>query len=96
MSGRDYDLLFEHGRRAVMEKLLKNEHKRGFENIPFEYAYIRLCEEMEELQEEVMKFSKDLKAIRLEVADVLAFGLMLIVACDRILEEEGNEADISS
>lgn len=88
MPNRDYDILLSAGNAAQLEKLKKNEHKRGFDNIDLDYAWYRIQEEIEELREEMdAPIWRDLKAIMAEAADVANFAHMIILKCDQELNK---------
>ena len=87
---RNYTQLITAGTAAQMEKLKQNEHKRGFDNISFEYAYHRLIEEVGELSEafraKVVNI-QGIKNIRSEAEDVANFAHMIILKCDKLIKE---------
>lgn len=88
---RDYYKLFLAGQIAQLEKLTKNEHKRGFDEVTVQYAFARLAGEMSELTEEITQlflYNGDYSAIRAEAADVANFAHMLILACDKEMKVE--------
>jgi phosphotransacetylase len=84
---RDYEKLLESGNKAQLEKLLLNEHKRGFENIDLNYASDRIEEELDELWVEIQMKNKDFSAIRKEAADIANFAHMIIYKCDQELKK---------
>ena len=83
---RDYTRLLTAGNLAQLEKLQRNEHKKGFDDIKISYAIRRLRHEMLELEDAV--FIGDPREIRQEAADVANFAHMLILTCDNLLAEE--------
>ncbi len=84
---RDYDKLLESGNKAQLEKLLLNEHKRGFENINLDYAINRIYQEIEELHEAHLFNDVDFSSIRKEAADIANFAHMIIFKCDQELNK---------
>ena len=87
---RDYDALLKAGNQAQIEKLKKNEHKKGFDNIGFTYGFIRLTEELKELEEELICLKHGLnnyETLRSEAADIANFAHMIILACDKELDK---------
>jgi hypothetical protein len=97
---RDYTKLLEAGNKAQLEKLKQNGHKKGFNDINLEYATRRIEDEYQELSEEIWiithdeqcinywhKDNKDYKKIRMEAADIANFAHMIILKCDKELEQ---------
>ena len=86
---RNYKELLKAGNKAQLEKLQQNGHKKGFDDIDIDYAYIRLEVEMDELLKELLLFpsSKDRKKvyekIRHEAADIANYAHMIILKCDK-------------
>ena len=85
---RNYRELLEHGNKAQLEKLLENKHKEDWPN-EIDYTYACMDLEMKELQKEVYRgYGVDFSKIRREAADVANFAHMIILACDRRLNNE--------
>ena len=87
---RDYSELFTGQLQAQKEKLDENSHKRDFTDLPFSYAWTRIQEEFKELQQECEAIKVDFSytKIRREAADLANFCGMLILACDKEMEEK--------
>jgi DNA-binding FadR family transcriptional regulator len=83
---RNYFGLFYSLIPAMLEKLYENKHKKGWENIDFEYASNRILDEYRELKEAII--DNDIKEIRREAADIANFAAMIIYQCDKKLKEE--------
>ena len=98
---RDYTALIEAGTAAVMEKLLENGHKPGFDGLDIYEEYENLVDEVTELHLELFKMDgkripeglRDLKLMRREAADCAAMGMILIKAIDDKIKEAGNDAE---
>ena len=88
---RNYDELLKAGTGAQLEKLLENPEKSGFDNINIEYALDRILDEFIELRDAIRKTGippiTHLQLIRREAADVANFAHMIILRCDKELEE---------
>lgn len=84
---RNYEKLLESGNKAQLEKLLLNEHKKGFEDIDLDYAMNRIYQEIEELHEAHLFNDKDFSAIKKEAADIANFAHMIIYKCDQELNK---------
>lgn len=95
---RNYKALIESGNAAQLEKLMENEHKRGFENIDIPHAFRRMSEELDEAHIEMCKYGISnrlnvkpeksvLEAIRHEAANIANFAHMIIYRCDQELEK---------
>ncbi len=83
---RNYRKLLRAGRKAQLEKLKQNPHKRGFEEITLEYGYRRLLEEAQELDAELHGSVRlSWEDIRNESADIMNFANMIIYKCDKML-----------
>lgn len=83
---RDYDKLIKSGITAQMEKLLKNGHKEGFENISLPHIKLRIYEEYIEFLDELKKVDFDYEKIRHELADIANFCHMGILHCNKKLD----------
>jgi len=83
---RNYFGLFYSLIPAMLEKLYENKHKKGWENIDFEYASNRILDEYRELKEAII--DNDIKEIRREAADIANFSAMIIYQCDKKLKED--------
>jgi len=84
---RDYNKLLEAGNKAQLEKLKENEHKEDWESMPFEYKCIRLHEEHHEFTDELIAINRDYAKIRHEAADIANFAHMIILACDKEINQ---------
>ena len=82
----DYYNLLNDGNIAQLEKLRANEHKKGFEDIDIMYAFRRLIDEVEELDNEIDSNNNDFSKIRKEAADIANFCHMIILKCDEELK----------
>ncbi len=92
---RDYTALLKAGNAAQIEKLEMNGHKSGFDEINIDYAYSRICQEVKELHNElfesdlVVNYGEyDIKKVRHEAADIANFAHMIILACDKEIDNE--------
>lgn len=89
---KDYDDLFKAGNTAQLEKLKKNEHKKGYNKIDLFYACDRIEEERSELFDVLFNFRQTdiekAKRAREEFADIANFAHMGIYACDNIISKE--------
>jgi len=83
---RDIDALFKAGNQAQREKLEKNGHKKGFDDIDIWKAFCRLRGEVEELDAE-LSANWDCNYIRHEAADIANFAHMIILVCDKELSK---------
>ncbi len=98
MSERDYTALIEAGNAAVMEKLLENGHKPGFDNLDLYEEFENLQDECTELFLELFKMdgeripeeSLDYRSGRREAADVAAHAMMMVKAFDDKIKEAEN------
>jgi len=105
---RNYEELIQSANKAMMEKLLENEHKPGFDDIRFHSTYRDICIEVSELSEEVGAYGRFrkresqniaehidlLKKMRREAADVSNHSAMIILECDRRISK--LEANVST
>ena len=82
--------LIQAGNKAQLEKLHEHGHKNGFDNIDIDYAQSRIWDEWSELVVESSLKNRDHKKIRHEAADIANFAHMIILQCDKIIEE-GNQ-----
>ncbi len=80
---RDYTLLLESGNAAMMEKLQLNKHKPGFDKISLLYEYNRICDEVQELRDELSNDIIDHRKSRWEAADIAVRCFLIILECDR-------------
>jgi len=88
---RDYQKLLQSANTAMLEKLKKNDHKSGFDNIDFIYALDRTFKEWLELRDAMMKglYKKEIiSEVRAEAADVANFAAMIIYRCDNELNRK--------
>jgi len=83
---RNYQELLKASNKAQLEKLLENEHKKGFENTDIFYATGRIQDELGELKEALYK--GDMAEVRREAADIANFASMIILRCDKEFEFE--------
>ena len=90
--GRDYETLFERGTKAQLEKLVFHKTKPDFRKIDIDWAVRRCGDEVIELTEEAMMDHVDYQRLRLEAADVANFAHMIILECDRRLDNAQTEA----
>lgn len=93
---RDYEKLLNAGNKAQLEKLKMNEHKDGFDNIDIDDAFEKIGCEYKELAFEFVKKITDKEEydkIRHEAADIANFAHMIILACDKKLQEKTNASN---
>ncbi len=86
---RDYEALLEAGNKAQLEKLRENEHKDGFDDISIAYVMDRIEDEHMEL-EHAFDNVGDLgwESVRHEAADIANFAHMIILKCNKLIEEK--------
>lgn len=87
---RNYAKLLEHGNKAQLEKLKKNDHKSDFLEIELTHLFTMLFQEYCELEEEFINRNMeewreniDYNKIRHEAADIANFAHMIILKCDK-------------
>ncbi|MCK5613547.1 hypothetical protein KAR91_67375 [Candidatus Pacearchaeota archaeon] len=98
MAKRDYTALIEAGTVAVMEKLMENGHKPGFDNLDLYEEFEGLQDECTELFLELFKMNgeripeeqRDYRKGRREAADVAAHAIMMVKAFDDKIKESGK------
>jgi len=87
---RNYEELIQSANKAMMEKLLENEHKPSWKDINLKDLFSFLFFEMEELNTEVF-YNSDVPGraarIRREAADVANYAAMIIELCDEMIAQ---------
>lgn len=78
-----FELLYK-GMRAQIEKLEENSHKDDWEDMDLQTLFTHLCDEVDELEQEVTQNGTFL-ALRREAADVANFAHMIIALCNKEL-----------
>lgn len=87
MQKRNYKELFQAGNKAQLEKLQRNEHKKGWNDLRVGYLTNRIDDELEELFKETISMPRDYRKIRHEAADIANFAHMIILRCDKELKK---------
>lgn len=88
----NYEKLFKAGNAAQLEKLKENDHKSGFMNVDLWFAFNALSKERDELLIALLTnhTKYKLKNVRCEAADIANFAHMIILQCDKRLEDKKN------
>ena len=75
----------------VMEDVLKeNDHKGGWDNMDIEAMLFRLHEEVAELEDEILLWTREIDAakVRKEAADIANFAMFIYDKFGRVNKEE--------
>ncbi len=80
---RSYRELQQAGMKARLEKLLENDHKKGFDDIDLMYVAKRLLDEVLEFHDALLGAPHNYEEMRRELADIGNFADMGILKCDR-------------
>ena len=84
---RNIEELLTTGNKAQRKKLEENQHKKPFNLMEFEEIVKLLKEEMEEVQEEIIRTGIDIDALKYECADLANACHMMILHCERELDK---------
>lgn len=89
---RDYDGLLTSATTAMIEKLLQNANKPGFDSVTITKAQKRMHQEGFELDEAILSYLKKPSLegvinVRAEASDVANFAAMIIYKCDKLITE---------
>jgi len=105
---RNYAALLKAGAAAQLEKLRENAHKPGFADLDWKTVISGLNEEFYELlvafdyltklkqETEPEEYRQRVHEARREAADVANYAHMFILRCDRVLEEDAEQAEHDS
>lgn len=85
---RDFNELFKAGNKAQLEKIELYSHKKDWTEMSFDEIAHLIYEESEEVYEEVIKRSVNIKNLRNECADLSNACHFMIMLCDRIIKEK--------
>ena len=96
-SNSQYDPMFEAGIEAQLEKMIKNNHKKGWDDIDIRYAHSKIIDNQLKLPEllynrhfenPVSNSEIDCESVRKIAANIANFAHMIILKCDNIIKDK--------
>lgn len=92
-----YSKMFKAGNKAQLEQMVKNDHKKGWDNTHMSWAIKKIGEHLPEMN--ITTFYKrpvsSYVRLRKLAADVANLAQMIILRCDKIISEEAENQNDS-